>query len=417
MATSNPISFVNSDAFKEIFQSMSEGIIIVDESGTIMIANPVAEQLFGYEKDGLTALPMEELLPDRYRSRHVNFREGFNKHPEPRRMGFGRDLQALRKDGTEFPVEISLSFTKVQNHLLVMAFISDISLRKKAEAALKRSEEQLLVYAAELEKKVEARTQALNNSIVKLEEEVHERKKAEEEVRNAFERERELNELKSKFVSIASHEFRTPLSAILSSASLINQYRVKGDLEKVDKHVGRIKSSVNHLTSILNDFLSLGKLEEGKIEINKEAIQIKDFLHEVREEILETLKPGQGIEINCQSEVETIHSDVRILRNILFNLISNASKYSDADKKIYLECSRENNNAVFTIRDEGIGIPEEDFKHMFERFFRASNAGNTQGTGLGLNIVKRYSDLLGAFVTFKSHFGKGSVFSIALPYQ
>jgi C4-dicarboxylate-specific signal transduction histidine kinase len=143
----------------------------------------------------------------------MTFREGFYQHPEPRRMGFGRDLQALRKDGTEFPVEISLSFTKAKGQLLVMAFISDISQRKKAEEALRRSEEQLLVYAAELEKKVEARTMALNNTIVKLEEEVRERKKAEEEVRRAYEKERELNELKSKFVSISipkKHEFRTP---------------------------------------------------------------------------------------------------------------------------------------------------------------------------------------------------------------
>ena len=281
---------------------MSEGIIIVDEKGQIVIANPVAEQIFGYEKDGLSGMDLEILLPPRYRGRHMTFRQGFYHHPEPRRMGFGRDLQALRKDGTEFPVEISLSFTKAKGQLLVMAFISDISQRKKAEEALKRSEEQLLVYAAELEKKVEARTKALNNTIVKLEDEVRERKKAEEEVRRAFEKERELNELKSKFVSIASHEFRTPLSAVLSSAALINQYKDKGDRDKVGKHVARIKSSVVHLTSILNDLLSLGKLEEGKIEINKEPILVKEFLEEVREELLETLKQGQEIEVNCSPE-------------------------------------------------------------------------------------------------------------------
>src|SRR5690606_13530697 len=115
---------------------------------------------------------------------------------------------------------------------------------------------------------------ALNKTIAKLEEEVRERKRAEEDVRKAFQKERELNELKSKFVSIASHEFRTPLSAVLSSASLIQQYKDKGELDKVSKHVTRIKSSVNHLTSILNDFLSLGKLEEGKVEIKPEPVFI-----------------------------------------------------------------------------------------------------------------------------------------------
>ncbi len=394
---------------------MSEGIIIVDEVGRIVIANPVSEQIFGYQADGLTGVNLEELLPARYRSRHVNFREGFNRNPEPRRMGFGRDLKALRKDGSEFPVEISLSFTRVKGQLLVMAFISDISQRKKAEEALKRSEEQLLVYAAELERKVEARTHALNDTISRLEKEVRERKKAEEEVRKAFEREREVNDLKSKFVSIASHEFRTPLSAVLSSASLINQYKEKGELEKVTKHVARIKSSVNHLTAILNDFLSLGKLEEGKIEVNNEIIRVNEFLNEVREELLETLRADQEIIIKETPGALEIKSDVRILRNILFNLISNASKYSSPGKIIYVEARLEKDQVAFDIRDEGIGIPEQDFKHMFDRFFRASNAGDTQGTGLGLNIVKRYVELLHGSVTFSSVYGEGSTFTVRLP--
>src|SRR5688572_27338237 len=415
MHSNSSIPLVDSDTFREIFQSMSEGIIIVDERGQIVIANPVAEQIFGYEKDSLNGVDLEILLPVRYRGRHMAFRQGFYQHPEPRRMGFGRDLQALRKDGTEFPVEISLSFTKAKGQLLVMAFISDISQRKKAEEALKRSEEQLLVYAAELEKKVEARTKALNNTIVKLEDEVRERKKAEEEVRKAFEKERELNELKSKFVSIASHEFRTPLSAVLSSAALINQYKDKGDRDKVAKHVGRIKSSVAHLTSILDDFLSLGKLEEGKIEIKREPILVKEFLEEVREELLETLKVGQNIELHCSPEEAEINSDPRILRNMLFNLISNASKYSDQGKKIFLSCDQQNEKVEFHVRDEGIGVPKEDLKHMFERFFRASNAGNVQGTGLGLNIVKRYAELLNGSVLFISRYGEGSTFSISLP--
>lgn len=415
MLRNNPSLFVDSDAFREIFVSMSEGIIIVDEVGRIVIANPVSEQIFGYQADGLTGVNLEELLPARYRSRHVNFREGFNRNPEPRRMGFGRDLKALRKDGSEFPVEISLSFTRVKGQLLVMAFISDISQRKKAEEALKRSEEQLLVYAAELERKVEARTHALNDTISRLEKEVRERKKAEEEVRKAFEREREVNDLKSKFVSIASHEFRTPLSAVLSSASLINQYKEKGELEKVTKHVARIKSSVNHLTAILNDFLSLGKLEEGKIEVNNEIIRVNEFLNEVREELLETLRADQEIIIKETPGALEIKSDVRILRNILFNLISNASKYSSPGKIIYVEARLEKDQVAFDIRDEGIGIPEQDFKHMFDRFFRASNAGDTQGTGLGLNIVKRYVELLHGSVTFSSVYGEGSTFTVRLP--
>ncbi len=408
------LSVITNDAFREIFQSMSEGIIMVDEEGRIVVANPVAEQSFGYSMDELNGVMLENLLPERYRGGHSMLRHGFIAHPAPRRMGIGRDLTALRKDGSEFPVEISLSYTQVKGTVLVMAFISDITQRKKVETALKRSEEQLIIYAAELEQKVQARTEALNRSISKLEEEVIERKKAEEEAQRALGKERELNDLKTKFVSIASHEFRTPLSTVLSSASLIHQYNEKGESQKVIKHVQRIKSSVNHLTAILNDFLSLGKLEEGRMEITKESIDLKDFLNEVKEEMI-MLKEGQKLLINCDSSANIISTDARILRNILFNLVSNASKYSDQGKNIYLDCSIQMPQVVFSIRDQGIGIPQEDQKHMFERFFRASNAGSVQGTGLGLNIVKRYVELLNGIITFTSEYGTGSTFVISIP--
>ena len=409
-------SLVTLDAFREIFQSMSEGIIMVDEAGEIEIANPMAEELFAYEKDELNGLMLETLLPPRYRGRHFSFRADFNANPEPRKMGIGRDLTALRKDGTEFPVEISLSYTRVKGKLFVMAFISDISLRKKAEEGLKRSEEQLIVYAAELEQKVEARTEALNNSIIRLEQEIIERKRAEEEARRSLEKERELNELKSKFVSIASHEFRTPLSTVMSSVVLIQKYKDKGDLDKVDKHVQRIKTSVSHLTLILNDFLSLGKLEEGKVEIHRESIHPGNFLNDIIEEVGSFLKEGQQIKIQCDSEITQINSDVNILRNILFNLISNASKYSEANQNILLKCSKNESEFVFSIKDEGIGIPKDDHKHLFDRFFRASNAANIQGTGLGLNIVKRYVNLLNGTISFSSENGNGTTFVVGIPH-
>jgi len=406
---------ISNEAFREIFQSMSEGIIMVDPRGRIVVANPVAEQLFGYDSNELTGVILEDLLPTKYRKGHVNFRNAFNSSPFPRRMGAGRDLMALRKDGTEFPVEISLSFTRVKNELLVMAFISDITLRKNTEDALKRSEEQLIVYAAELEKKVELRTEALNNTILKLEEEVNERKKAEEEVRKSLEKERELNELKSRFVSIASHEFRTPLSAVLSSAALINQYVDRKEPEKIEKHIQRIKASVNQLTGILNDFLSLGKLEEGKVDVAYESINLKEFLEEIKEEVASMLREGQKLIVNCELNTKMFKADSRILRNILFNLITNASKYSDINKPIYIDCHEHDNFLSFDVRDEGIGIPMEDQKHMFDRFFRASNAGNVQGTGLGLNIVKRYIDLLQGRIAFTSKFGEGTTFHIMIP--
>lgn len=416
------IPFVSSDTFREIFQTSAEGIIMIDETGKILLANPVAEKMFGYEPNTLAGHELEELLPDRYRGRHLAFRKQFNENPSPRRMGIGRDLQAQRMDGTEFPVEISLSFTNLNDQMMSMAFITDISQRKIAEDALRKSEEQLIEYAAELEKKVQSRTEALNLSVEKLEkanndlqQQIVVRKQAEEEARKAFEKERELNELKSKFVSIASHEFRTPLSTILSSTSLIQQYQVRGEANKIEKHIARVKSSVHHLTNILNDFLSLGKLEEGRIEVTNETISLNHFFEEINEEIKHTLKEGQQLVIDFAQSELNFQTDPKILRNILFNLLSNASKYSDVGKAIYLNASTKADTVRLEVRDEGIGIPQSEIKHIFDRFFRATNAANLQGTGLGLNIVRRYVDLLQGDIHFASEEGKGSSFVITLP--
>lgn len=409
------LQITSNDTFREIFQGSAEGIIMVNREGRIMLANPVSETMFGFGPGELIGRSLEDLLPARYRGMHSHLRMSYNEHPSPRRMGVGRDLMAVRSDGTEFPVEVSLSHKEIQGELLVMAFVIDITERKKAEEALRSSEEQLLLYAAELERKVHVRTEALKRSVHELEKEVEVRKRAEEEARKALEKERELNELKSKFVSIASHEFRTPLSTIMSSASLVSQYRQKGDLEKIDKHTARIKSNVNHLTAILNDFLSLGKLEEGRVEITTEPISITEFLREIQEELKSSLKAGQKIVVYLPDENIAMKTDPRILRNILFNLISNAIKYSEENKNIYLSSSTREGQLRIAVKDEGIGIPEDDKKHMFDRFFRASNAINIQGTGLGLNIVKRYIDLLNGSIEFESEYGRGSTFTIEIP--
>jgi PAS domain S-box-containing protein len=415
---------LNTDIFHQIFQSAAEGIILVNTDGIIVQANPASEKIFGYNPGELSGKHLEDLLPERYRQPHRHQRDIFHRNPTPRRMGVGRDLVALRKDGREFPVEVSLSHHNIGSDMLVMAFVIDITERKKAEEAIRRSEEQLLIYAAELERKVKARTEALNKTVNELEkanrflqEQIAERKKAEEEARRALEQERELNELKSKFVSIASHEFRTPLSTVLSSASLISSYLEKGDTEKIEKHIQRIKSSVSHLTGILNDFLSLGKLEEGRLDIQKEPVELPGLAEEVCEEMRPQLKEGQVIHIHTDPNMRAIETDGRIMRNILFNLLSNASKYSAPHKNIYLTFRSWENHYEINVRDEGIGIPKNEHKHLFERFFRASNAGNVQGTGLGLNIVKRYVELLKGEINFTSEEGKGTTFILSFPYN
>lgn len=245
------------------------------------------------------------------------------------------------------------------------------------------------------------------NNVTKL-------KEAEEEIRRAWIKEKQLNELKSRFISIASHEFRTPLSTILSSVSLVNRYVGAATDERIDKHINRIKSNVSNLTGILDDFLSLTKLEEGKEEVRPQAFDFEAFAREVVEEMQTSAKTGQEIHLHYHGE-RAFSQDTRMLRNILNNLLSNAIKYSPENLPILLSVSANHKEALLKVQDKGIGIPEEEHSHMFERFFRANNASNIQGTGLGLNIVQKYLALMNGEIWFESALNKGTTFFVRIP--
>jgi signal transduction histidine kinase len=231
----------------------------------------------------------------------------------------------------------------------------------------------------------------------------------------SLEREKELNEIKSRFVSMASHEFRTPLSAILSSVSLIESYNEPEQLEKRLRHVERIKSSVKNLTEILNDFLSLDKLEQGKVIPESSSFDLAQFLNEIVDEMDGMLKrKNQQIKYIHNGENE-IQQDKKILRNVMFNLLSNSSKYSGEDKEIDLTAEVNSEYVRIAVKDNGIGIPIEDQKYLFGKFFRAKNTGSIQGTGLGLSIVKHYVELLDGTIDFTSRENEGTIFTVKIP--
>jgi PAS domain S-box-containing protein len=255
------------------------------------------------------------------------------------------------------------------------------------------------------------------NRIAVFTHDVTDLKKVEAELREALKKERELGELKSRFVSMASHEFRTPLTSILSSASLMSQYILTEQQEKREKHFQKIKSSVAQLSGILNDFLSLSRLEEGRVELQWEDLDFNQFCAEMAEEMVPVLKQGQHIFVRHSHESMIFKTDKKLLKMILTNLLSNASKYSDEGAEIHCIIKKEANKLKIDIIDEGIGIPDADKQHMFDRFFRASNAVNIKGTGLGLNIVKRYVELMNGKLTFTSELGKGSTFTIVFPME
>jgi PAS domain S-box-containing protein len=379
MNEENVLTLESEAGFRALFEFATVGILVISSGGRIELANPCIEKLFGYTKAELIGQPIEILIPETFRKMHVHHREGYFNRPKARPMGYGLRLFARKKDGFEFPVEISLGHYQLDDEQLAVAFVTDIT-------ESKRSQE-------ELEAKVKERTLELTQSLV---------------------REKELNEMKSRFVSMASHEFRTPLSAVLSSLALIESYSRQEHEEKRKKHIERIKSSVRNLTAILNDFLLLDKVEQGKIEIFKEAFDLYEFAVDILEEVNGILKQGQQVVFAYNGE-KSVVLDIKILRHVFLNLLSNAIKYSGEYKTIHFSIEVNHNLVSVIVKDQGIGIPEEEQKNLFGIFYRATNATNIQGTGLGLNIVHKYLELLDGNINFTSKQGEGTIFTIEFP--
>jgi signal transduction histidine kinase len=278
-------------------------------------------------------------------------------------------------------------------------------LQQQAEMALVN--EEIKKMNINLESTVIQRTTELQKTLVELE-------ASKEDLTKSLEKEKEVNDLKSRFVSMASHEFRTPLSTVLSSISLLAKYNTTEDQPKRDKHIDRIKSSVKTLTDILNEFLSLGKIEEGKVEVKSELFDVSEFINSITNEMNVLLKPGQEIKYEHSGNSST-YTDGSLLKHVLINLISNAIKFSPEKATILISCKVNNENTTIKITDQGMGIPMADQIHLFERFFRATNATNIQGTGLGLHIVGRYIEILSGSISYESELEKGSTFKIVLP--
>ena len=312
------------------------------------------------------------------------------------------DEKAMRMGASDYLVKGTIS-----------PFDLERSIRYSIEHAKNLAEIQKL--NSELEQRVEARTQELNEVVKKLESSNRNLFVAQQEIGKALQKEKELNELKSRFVTIASHEFRTPLSTVLSSASLIGKYKTEEEDEKRQKHVNRIKSAVINLTGILNDFLSLSRIEEGKIYNVPTTFELKPFAAAIVDEMQSYIKVGQQIHYQHSGQISNVTLDKQLLKNIIINLLSNASKYSAEGKTIYLTTETTAAGIKIIVRDAGIGIPEADQAHLFTLFFRAQNAANYEGTGLGLNIVKRYVDIMQGTLKFESVLDQGTTFTIELP--
>jgi hypothetical protein len=343
-------------------------IFLIDPGGRVMSWNKGAQQIKGYTEAEIIGQPISVFYTDEDNQRGEPFQNLRRALEEGRYESIGL---RKRKDGTIFYADVV--FTPIYDDKNVL------------------------------------------KGFAKITRDISDQKKAEQDMQETLRREKELNEMKSRFVSLASHEFKTPLSVILSSVSLIEKYPETEQQDKRLKHIHRIKSNVNNLKQILNDFLSLEKLEDGIVENGPVEMNLDHLLREVVHDMEEALKTGQKVQLHLVGEPRSVMVDAQLLRNVLNNLLSNAIKYSPEGSAI--DCTLTFHAATIDIafRDRGIGIPAEERPHLFERFFRASNTTGISGTGLGLSIVKRYLDLMGGDIRLSGEPGEGSTFTVTLP--
>lgn len=396
--------------FKLLSEAISEGIVIVNEKQEIVASNMAANDMFGYDKDELMGKHLNLLIPKDYHKSHKSHFTNFIENSEIRQMGHGRDLYGLRKDGTKFPVEAGLNPFQIYENAYVMALVSDITIRKQQESEIRELN-------ANLEDKIAERTHTLENTVAQMKEEVEKRRAAENKMKVSLQKERELNELKTKFLSMVSHEFKTPLSGILTSTTLIGKYTQEEQQDKREKHLKTIKAKVKYLDNILSDFLSIERLETGKTVYKFSTFPLSKVINEVIYDANMLLKDGQHIEYPQNIDDITLEFDEKILELILTNLINNAIKYSSEGDVIVVEVKASEKKLTIQVKDEGIGIPEKEQKHIFNRYFRAENALLNAGTGIGLNIVKSHLENLDGQIVFNSKEGEGSTFIVTLPIE
>jgi PAS domain S-box-containing protein len=366
--------------FRGLLESAPDAMVIVDRQGKIVLINAQAEKLFGYSREELLSQPVETLIPAQFKPGHGELRAGYFDEPKSRPMGAGRDLTALRKDGSTFPAEISLSPLETEEGTLVMAAIRDISERR-------RQQEEIRLKNLELEEQ--------NRRV------------------------QEATRLKSEFLANMSHELRTPLNGIIGFSEFLIDEKPGALNAKQREYLGDILNSGRHLLQLINDVLDLAKVEAGKMEVLPELFSVKNAIDEVCSVIAPTAGKKQiAINLSIQADVKAVMLDQAKFKQILYNLLSNAIKFTHPDGIVEIEVTVENGSHLkLQIKDSGIGIKQEDFNRLFKEFEQldSSMARLYEGTGLGLALTKKIVDLQNGTISVESEFGKGSTFTVLLP--
>jgi PAS domain S-box-containing protein len=376
--------------FRELLEAAPDAIIEVDRQGRIALLNKITEQLFGYQRPEMLNKPVELLVPQEAREHHHQHRKDYWEQPSRRPMGTGLKLEGQRKDGSKFPVEISLSPVQFEDGFRVLAIIRDVSERHQAEERLRAIQS---AYTAELAAK--------NRELEQRNEEVE-----------------RANNLKSEFLSGMSHELRTPLHTIIGFAELLEE-QLEGSLnEKQQRFVRHIHRDSQHLLALINDVLDLSKIESGRLELQHEPFQLIDAL----DETVSSLGPRANaksieIEIDVPPEIE-LYADRLRFKQILYNLLSNAVKFTPERGRVSVLVSLKPGFVEVCVADTGVGIPESQHESVFDKFYQVGQrqASGVEGTGLGLAITRRLVEEHGGTICLKSVVGKGSKFTFTIPF-
>ncbi len=367
--------------FRELLEAAPDAIIEVDREGRILLLNLATERQFGYKREELLGQPVEILVPDAVRAGHTQHRADYWNHPVTRPMGSGLALEGRRKDGSNFPVEISLSPVQSEDGFRVTAIIRDITDRRQAEAQIREMQQ---TYTRELESR-------------------------NREVERA-------NQLKSEFLASMSHELRTPLHTVIGFSELLAE-ELEGPLnQKQHRFIDHIYTDSQHLLALINDILDISKIESGRLELRREAFDLAGVL----EETLSSIRPQaamKSIAVETTLAVPAaVFADRLRVKQILFNLLSNAVKFTPEGGTIQVDGRVSGDLLEMSVRDTGIGIPKEQHEAVFDKFYQVGSTtkGVREGTGLGLAITKTLVAEHGGQIRLESERGKGSRFTFTI---
>ena len=379
------------ERFRELLEAAPDAIMQVDAEGRIILLNRVTEDMFGYSRDELLGQPVEVLIPQELHARHAEHRAHYRKHPMTRTMGSGLALEGIRKDGSRFPVEISLSPSHSADGFRVTAIIRDTTERRVAEERMRRVQEEYTQRLAETNAELEMTNRELERA----------------------------NRLKSEFLASMSHELRTPLHTIIGFSELLGE-ELEGPLnEKQKRFVQHIHKDSLHLLELINDVLDISKIEADRLELRPEAF---DFTALIAESLasVRSLADAKSHILETASDVSTaVEADRLRIKQILVNLLSNAIKFTPEGGRIRLEARVQDPFVMVSVSDTGVGIPAEEHESIFEKFHQvgATTKGVREGTGLGLAITKRLVEQHGGRIWVQSQPQQGSTFLFTLPME